>query len=82
MGRIGEQLNRFFFEENVYSIGIRERKDKLLYEGNYNEFKILPITRNEWYADPIVFSYNGIDYLFCEVYDRKNNVGNIGVMIR
>lgn len=75
------KIKRFFFEENVYSIGIRKREDKLLFEGNNKCFKVLPITRKEWYADPIVFTYNGIDYLFCEVYDRKNNVGNIGVTV-
>ena len=81
MEKITEKLKRFLFEENVYSIGIRKREDKLLFEGNNKCFRVLPITRNEWYADPIVFTYNGIDYLFCEVYDRKNNVGNIGVTV-
>lgn len=77
-----ERLNRFLFEENVYSIGIRERGNKLLFEGNSEiPFCIIPITQEEWYADPIVFNYQGREYLFCEVYNRRTDKGAIGVTL-
>jgi len=73
------RLQRFLFEECCYSIGIRRRSDKLLYEGNKAVFKIMPINRHEWYADPLVFHYKMDDWLFCEVFDRDCNKGRIGV---
>ena len=82
MGEWKERIKRLLFEENVYSIGIRRRKDKLLIDGNTQDpFWILPISKDEWYADPIVFSRQGKDYLFCEVYDRKTDKGKIGVTL-
>ena len=75
-------LHRFLFEENVYSIGIRRRKENLLVDGNTkDQFWILPISKDEWYADPMVFSHNGIDYLFCEVCNRNTKKGMIGYTV-
>lgn len=77
------KLTDLLTKENCYSIGIRKRDNLngLLYEGNFSEFHVLPITAHNWYADPIVFSFNEIDYLFCEVFDRKKELGFIGVTI-
>lgn len=68
-------------KDNCYSIGIRKRDDKkgLLCEGNYAPFHVIPISVNNWYADPTVFSKGGRDYLFCEEYDRKKDKGFISV---
>ncbi|MCR5665017.1 MAG: hypothetical protein K6G17_09125 [Oscillospiraceae bacterium] len=75
------KLKRLLFEENVYSIGIRRRSEKLLFEdgGADIPFIIMPISCDTWYADPMVFRYKGREYLFCEVYDRSNDTGSIGV---
>lgn len=75
------KLQDLLYKDNCYSIGIRRRKKEegLLLEGNYTPFWVLPISVNEWYADPIVFTWGNEDYLFCEVYDRKKDLGYIGV---
>lgn len=78
------RLKNLLTKDNCYSIGIRKRNKTagLLYEGNCTSvFHVLPITERIWYADPIVFSYNGIDYLFCEVFDRRTELGFIGVTV-
>lgn len=75
------KLKSLLFEENVYTIAIRERKDTLLFEngGKTEKFFTLPITDQSWYADPMVFTYKGKDWLFCEIYDREKDLGTIGV---
>ena len=82
MGIWIDRLNRLLFEEKVYSIGIRSRGARLLFEGEFERpFSVMPITTDEWYADPIVFNWQGNNYLFCEVYNRSKNKGAIGVTL-
>ena len=82
MIKMVSMLKDLMYKNNCYSIGIRERKTKdCLFEGNVSPFSVMPISAEEWYADPIVFSRNGVDYLFCEVYDRKADTGSIGYTI-
>ena len=83
MIKMMSMLKDLMHKDNCYSIGIRERKqdEGLLFEGNVSPFIIMPISAEEWYADPIVFSKNGVDYIFCEVYDRKTDTGSIGYTI-
>lgn len=66
-------------KEHCYSIAIRPKGEKLLFEGNYAPFKVLPITPDVWYADPMLFTWDGIEYLFCEAYDRNADYGYIAV---
>lgn len=65
--------------EFAYSIGIRKREDRLLFEGNNAPFTVIPVTSRVWYADPIVFCRDGVDYLFCEAYDRETDLGYVAV---
>ena len=76
-----ERLHHFFCVDNCYSIAVRKRNETkgLLFEGNEERFWVLPISRNYWYADPIAFSHNNINYIFCEVYNRDTETGSIGV---
>ena len=75
------KLYDLFYKDNCYSIGIRKRVDQdgLLLEDNYTPFLVFPTSADKWYADPIILSWEGKDYLFCEIYDRKKDIGYIGV---
>lgn len=73
------RLQRLMREENVWTIAVRERGPRLLHEGDLSPFRAVPITSREWYADPLVFSWRGRDFVFCELYDRESCVGSIGV---
>lgn len=75
------KLKDLLEKDNCYSIGIRKRDDKkgLLCDGNLEPFRVIPISVYSWYADPIVFSKDSKDYLFCEEYDRKMDKGYISV---
>lgn len=66
-------------KEHCYSIALRPKGEKLLFEGNRTAFRVLPITRDVWYADPMLFAWNGVEYLFCEAYDRNADYGYIAV---
>ena len=74
-------FKKMFFEQDCYSIGIRKNDEKkgLLFENNFDEFFVMPITKKNWYADPIVFEHENEVYLFCEVFDRKTEKGYLGV---
>lgn len=70
--------------ERVFTVGIRKRveNDGIIIENQEKpEFKLWPIDKNYWYADPMLFSYDGKDYLFCEVCERQNQKGAIGVVL-
>ncbi len=78
-----DKIKSLLCKDNCYSIGIRKRNNKqgLLFEGNYAQFHIIPTTSNTWYADPIIFTKDNTDYLFCEVFDRKTDLGHIGFTV-
>ena len=42
-------------------------------------FDIVPLSRDFWYADPILFRKDGRSYLFMEAFDKKQLVGRIAV---
>lgn len=76
------KLFDLFRKSDVYSLAIRKRPEEgLLFENNFATFSVLPISKKYWYADPIIFNYEGVDYLFCEVYDRSKDIGYIGVSV-
>ena len=61
-----------------WQVAIRYRERGLLLEGNNNPFYLIRNNRRYWYADPFLFHYQDIDYLFVEMYDRKTKKGSIG----
>ncbi|MBR0414994.1 MAG: hypothetical protein IJI67_07990 [Clostridia bacterium] len=67
--------NRFY--NVIYAIAYRERNENnCLYKGkNQSAFEVLKSTWRYWYADPIVFSYQGEEYLFAERMDRLRGKG-------
>ncbi len=42
-------------------------------------FDIVPLSRDFWYADPILFRKDGRSYLFMEAFDKKQLIGRIAV---
>ena len=70
-----------FYSVNAdeWVVAIRKRGNERLFEGNFDEFRLVPNSLKYWYADPFLFSKDGKDYLFVEMYDRKTQKGSIGV---
>ena len=62
-----------------YSIAIRKRKDKLLFEGNKDEFHEVkfPFSERYWAADPFIIENDNKVYLFYELYDNIEQKGVI-----
>ena len=67
------------FKNDYYTLAIRKRQGGLLFENNLSTFSTLKLKKNQWYADPFLFTYKGEDYVFCEVFECKKNKGAIGV---
>lgn len=76
---------KYFFRETVFTLAYRkidkEDKSDCLLGQCKSQFKAVPINRKYWYADPIIFEYEGKTYVFYEVYLRKKNKGVIGYSI-
>ncbi len=73
-------LIRKLFYDGEWNIAIRKYKDGSLfsYEGS---FKAIPHHKKYWFADPLVYNYKGVSYLFCEAFDRPNYCGIIGYFV-
>ena len=70
-----------FFDE-VYTIGIRK---KISHDGNslLNVSALFqPVSQNPdvWMADPLLFSKDGKDWLFVELYEKSCSLGRIAVI--
>lgn len=68
--------------ETTYGVAFRKikNKDELLFNSeNDASFQLLKNSWRYWYADPIVFSDDGKDWLFVEKMDRLNRRGCISV---
>lgn len=63
-----------------WSIAIRKREDKFLWEkgGKSKRFTVLPNTIRYWAADPFIIPDGEKDYLFFEMFDRLKSKGLIG----
>lgn len=44
-------------------------------------FIAIPNTKRYTAADPFLFNYNGVKYLFAELFDKKENIGKIGCCV-
>lgn len=65
-----------------WHIAIR-KKGKPLYEGNTRTtfFTVINNSLRYWCADPFLLKYNGLNYLFFEMYDRLKRKGVIGYRV-
>lgn len=48
-------------------------------EKDSDEWKFLKCQKGYWYADPMLFTYQGEKYLFTEAFDMKLHIGRIAV---
>lgn len=46
-----------------------------------DEYHIINLPKGQWAADPMLFEYNGVHYLFAEIYDNKKEKAGIGYFI-
>lgn len=70
-------LKDFFFEE-YWEIAYRDKSNGTIFEKNkFDNFKVICATNRYWYADPMLFKYNGETYLFYEAFDNLNRKGVI-----
>lgn len=67
------------FELEHYSIAIRRRNDKLLFEGNMSPFEeiVFPFSDRFWAADPFLVEQDSDVYLFYELFDNVEQKGKI-----
>lgn len=70
----------FKYKNNRYAIAFRPRASIPLYDANSTgtEFILIPSTHKYWMADPFLFKYKGVNYLFAELYDKKKSKGVLG----
>ncbi len=64
--------------EEVYTIAYRKRKSRSLLGNDLLSFKAIPYNSDYWYADPILITARGVDYLFAECFDMRTQKGFIG----
>ena len=70
-------LKKIFCFEEIYTIGYRNRDGKTLLDSDCLSFERIPFDEQYWYADPILVSYEGTDYLFMESFDMRTQLGSI-----
>ena len=74
-------LIRKLFYDGEWNIAIRTFSDKASLFSYENSFKAIPHHKKYWFADPLVYNYKGVSYLFCEAFDRPNYCGIIGYFL-
>lgn len=79
IAKITSYIKKISLEFETWQIAIRIRDERCLYEGNRDGFITVPNSSRYWRADPFVYKYKGINYLFAEMFDRKTQKGVIGV---
>lgn len=67
------------FKSQTYFLGIREHHNTFLFEETsfIKEFVFLKNSPLHYYADPFLFSINGIHYIFCERINKITHKGSI-----
>ena len=64
--------------EPVFACAFREKGAKALYDGEVQRpFHLVPIDKNSWYADPLLFEQDGHTYLFMESWGYRSRKGVI-----
>ncbi len=79
---VQKKINAFYYQyaNNRYAIAFRQRNGKALYESNCSPegFILIKNTFRYWMADPFLIKFNGVNYLFVEMFDKKHSKGVIG----
>lgn len=75
---ISKKIVRKLFFDPAYGVAYRKRT-----KGNAKSrpYSVIRPTYKEWYADPFVFHYQGVDCIFAEIYKNQNMRGTIAVSI-
>lgn len=83
---MSNEVKRWYrkYVDNAWCIGYRKigNETESILGGNKKgagKFELLCPSFRYWYADPILFSYEGSTYVFMEVYDKLYDKGSIGV---
>lgn len=64
--------------EAVFACAYRRLGEKTLYEGNSNStFTLVPIEKEAWFADPLLFEYDNRTFLFMESWSYETRKGTI-----
>lgn len=72
-------LFRKLFLDGDWQIAIRPHSKINDYLDYNTGFVSIANNKRYWFADPMLFSDQGKDYLFCEAFDRKQYKGVLGV---
>ena len=73
-------LLRKLFIDGEWNIAIRKRSLKESDIFGYTDgFISIPHNKQYWFADPLLFSSGGHEFLFCEAFNKKTMKGDIGV---
>lgn len=70
-------LKKVFCFEEIFTIAYRNRDGKTLLDSDLLSFDRIPYDDTFWYADPILVSYGGKDYLLMESFDMRTQLGSI-----
>lgn len=61
----------------AFNIAYRANSSYLNEGGIQEQFISFPHSKEYWYADPLIFTYNGETYVFMEAYNKKKKKGAI-----
>lgn len=78
-----EAIKKMVGFDEVYAVLYRKREKgekKTPFNKNIN-FDVLSGDTKGWYADPMLFSYNGVTALFMEYYEYATQVGSIACSV-
>lgn len=64
--------------EEIYTIAYRKRESRSLLDDGRCAFETVPYHDDYWYADPILITADGKDYLFAECFDMRTQKGFLG----
>ena len=63
--------------EEIYTIAYRKRDGQTLLDSDLLPFDRIPYSDTFWYADPILVSFGGKEYLLMESFDMRTQLGSI-----
>lgn len=64
-----------------WQVAFRKCGNGNILEDKDTEFTAVPNTYRYTAADPFLFNYKGVKYLFAEILDKKTNLGNLGYAV-
>ena len=66
------------FSEDGWNIAVRSLPTGSILTDRATPFEIIPNSYRTWAADPFLFEYDGVTYIFAEIFDYLNRKGAIG----